>query len=161
MNKYINIKSATNPRGTQWGGLLLDVTIEGIDGVKKFHAIPTDTEEHGRDLYQWAIDGEFGPVAPYVEPVPTKEEKLQLITDAVQAHLDAPAQALGYDTIITAALRAGYPGPYHAEGAAFAAWMDACWAACYAILAEVEAGTRPAPTIAELLAELPVLTLPS
>lgn len=75
-------------------------------------------------------------------------------------HLNDAAKARRYDSIHTAALRAGYPGPFHDEGVAFATWMDACNAAGYRILAEIESGERPALTIAEYIALLPALELP-
>jgi hypothetical protein len=34
-------------------------------------------------------------------------------------------------------------------------WRDAVWLRCYEVLAEVQAGTRPVPTEAELIALLP------
>lgn len=79
---------------------------------------------------------------------------------AHDAHLNLAARARKYDSIHTASLRAAYPGPWHDEGVAFATWMDACNVAGYAVLADVEAGNRPVPTIAEYLSELPALVLP-
>ena len=38
------------------------------EGYLEFGASPDDPEEHGRDLYQRCVDGEFGIVAPYVDP---------------------------------------------------------------------------------------------
>lgn len=97
--------------------------------------------------------------APH-QPRP-KEQKIALITQAVQAHLDAPAQALNYDDLKTAVTYAEEPSvsKFQNEGKAFRAWRSLVWASCYQILAEVEAETRTEPTIAELLAELPVLTI--
>lgn len=79
---------------------------------------------------------------------------------AHDAHLNTAAKSRKYDSIHTAALRAAYPGPWHDEGVAFATWMDACNVAGYAVLADVDAGNRPVPTIAEYLSELPALALP-
>lgn len=80
---------------------------------------------------------------------------------ALDSHLNAPAQAKGYDSIHTAALRAAYPGPWHDEGLAFATWMDACNATGYQILADVQGGRRQPPaSLAAFLAELPALVLP-
>lgn len=87
--------------------------------------------------------------------------KLEDFQRAHDAHLNAAARARRYDSIHTAALRAAYPGPWHAEGLAFAQWMDACNVAGYALLAEVEAGIRPPPaTVDVYIAELPDLVLP-
>lgn len=60
-----------------------------------------------------------------------------------------------YDDIKSAALRAGYEGPFHAEGIKYATWMDNTWAAGYSILASVESGDIDPPTKEELLAMLP------
>ena len=80
---------------------------------------------------------------------------------ALDRHLDATAQARRYDNRITCALRAGYPGPFQAEGQAFALWMDACNLAAYTLLAEVQAGTRPLPENTQALIEaLPPMVWP-
>lgn len=79
---------------------------------------------------------------------------------AMEALYDTTAQERRYDNRFTCALRAGYPGPFQAEGLAFASWMDTCNATGYQIMAEVETGARPQPTIAELLADLPAMVWP-
>ena len=80
---------------------------------------------------------------------------------ALTRHLDATAQARRYDSRITCTLRAGYPGPFQAEGQAFALWMDACNLAAYTLLAEVQAGTRPLPENTQALIEaLPPMVWP-
>lgn len=81
---------------------------------------------------------------------------------ALTAHLDATAQARQYDNRITCALRAGYPGPFQAEGKAFAVWMDACNYTAYTLMQEVQAGTRPMPTTTQALIDaLPPMVWPS
>lgn len=80
---------------------------------------------------------------------------------ALMQHLHARAAERRYDSIHTATLRAGYPGPFQAQGVAYATWMDSCNAAAYQIMAEVKAGQRAIPTAAELLAEMPELVLPA
>ena len=79
---------------------------------------------------------------------------------AHDAHLDTAAQAMRYDSIHTAALRAGFAGPFQAEGIAFAQWMDACNATGYEVMAEIIAGTRPALAVNEYIGLLPILVLP-
>ena len=104
-----------------------------------------------------------GNIAPY-SPAPQRvEHTLALLTAAVQAHLDTAAQAAGYDNIYTAVTYADEPAvpKFAAEGAAFRAWRSLVWDTANAIRNAVEAGTRPVPTAAELLAELPALTLPN
>ena len=88
--------------------------------------------------------------------MPTLEDYDKALTD----HLDAEARTHRYDNRINCALRAGYAGPYHAEGVAFAQWMDACNAAGYAILEDFQAGRIPQPTVAEVIATLPVMVWP-
>lgn len=90
----------------------------------------------------------------------TIEQRAVVLLQAVEKHLNAAARTKGYDDIRSAALRAGYPGPFHDEGVAFATWMDATYAACYQLLAQVQAGEIPEPNEAELLAMLPALDLP-
>lgn len=91
------------------------------------------------------------------EPLPTVQE----VVDAMTALFDATAQARRYDNRITCALRAGYAGPFQAEGQAFATWMDTCNALGYTMLAEVQAGTRPMPaTVEDALALLPPMEWP-
>lgn len=74
---------------------------------------------------------------------------------AMDALLHGEAAKKGYDTIRSAALRAGYPGPFHDEGVAFATWMDQCYSAGYTIIANVKSGARAIPTVEQMLAELP------
>lgn len=101
---------------------------------------------------------------PEPEPVvPTPEEiaaqtKQQLIW-TVQNHLDTYTRQYGYDDIKSAVTYADEPAvpKFQSEGRTFRAWRSLVWAACYAILADVLAGTRPVPTVDELLAELPGL----
>lgn len=90
-------------------------------------------------------------------------QQLARLTTAVQGHLDAAAQAAGYDSIYTAVSYADEPAvpKYQAEGQAFRAWRSLVWDAANAIRTAVEAGTRPIPTAEQLIAELPALTLPA
>lgn len=89
-------------------------------------------------------------------PAPTPEAVQHELLLAVDRRLNSAAQARGYDSIVTAALRAALPdSPFHAEGVAFGTWMDETYAHCYAVLAQVQAGERAIPTEAELMDELP------
>lgn len=62
----------TNLRYSHPENLTVDVDLVFEDGgeVLPFTASPADAEQYGRDLYAAAIAGEFGPIAPYVEPEP-------------------------------------------------------------------------------------------
>lgn len=81
--------------------------------------------------------------------------------DAVQAHLDAAAQAFGYDDIRTAVTYAEEPSvpKFQAEGQAFRAWRSLFWAYGYEQLALIEAGEREQPTVEQFLAEAPQLDI--
>lgn len=101
------------------------------------------------------------PVAqdPPPPPAPTPEQIRAALTDAVDAHLNAAAQALGYDDIRAAVTYADEPiiPKFQAEGRAFRAWRSLVWAHCYQVLDDVQAGRRAIPTAADLIAELPAL----
>lgn len=116
---------------------------------------------------------DFGPFQVYLDrwvaaaPPPPTPEQLERalqkqLTDAVQLHMDAQAQAIGYDNIFTAVTYADEPevAKFQAEGLAFRAWRSRVWARCYELLDQVKAGTRPVPTAEQLIAELPALVLP-
>lgn len=94
--------------------------------------------------------------------VPSEAQIVGAYMGAVQQHMDERAQAFGYDDLISVVTYAEEPAVarYQAEGQAFRAWRSACWFACEQMLAAVRAGDRPAPTHAELIAELPDLDLP-
>lgn len=93
-----------------------------------------------------------------------EEAKAALVASYDQAlsnHLDATAQSKRYDNRITCALRAGYPGPFQAEGAAFAAWMDNCNALAYKWWDEINKGTKPMfSSTTEFIAALPTISWP-
>ena len=92
------------------------------------------------------------------EKTAINDAKSKELEAAVQNMLDNAAKAKGYDSILSACTYAAYPNQFQAEGQEFVAWRGAVWAKCYEILGEVEAGTRPAPTISELLVEIAATT---
>lgn len=80
---------------------------------------------------------------------------------ALTAHLDATAQARRYDNRITCMVRAGFPGPFQAEGIAFATWCDTCNATAYHLLTLVQEGKAPPPpSIDAFIASLPLMVWP-
>lgn len=80
---------------------------------------------------------------------------------AVQGHVDAVARSRGYDGGHACATYAASTVPlWAAEGAAFVAWRDAVWVAVLARMESVTAGHEAAPTIADLIADLPLITWP-
>ena len=95
----------------------------------------------------------------------TPEQREQVIVSryesALDAHLDSVAKTRRWDSRFTCALRAGYVGPFQAEGQAFAAWMDVCNAFAYSYMAEVLAGTKQMPaSTAAFIALLPPMVWP-
>lgn len=82
-------------------------------------------------------------------------------TAFLEGKFDAAAISKRYDNRLTCALRAAYPGPFQAEGAAFGSWMDECNAIAYALLLKVMAGEAEAPTTEQLWAMMPEIVWPS
>lgn len=100
---------------------------------------------------------------PAPEPAPpTFEQRLKALQDGVQAQLDAQARVYGYDSIASAVSYADEPAVprFQREGQALRAWRSMVWDACYALLAQVQAGDRDEPTRDELVAELPAYVAP-
>lgn len=93
-------------------------------------------------------------------PVVAVPPSLGEYISAMEEHYDTKAQERRYDNRLTCAIRAGYAGPFQAEGTAFAIWMDTCNALGYQIMAAVMTGARTPPTIGELISELPALMWP-
>ena len=102
------------------------------------------------------VDGAVVAKVPVVVP-PTQGE----YTAALEAMYDAKAAERRYDSRLTCALRAGYPGPFQSEGTAFAVWMDTCNMTAYDIMGQVLAGDITMPSIAELLAMMPPMEWPA
>lgn len=90
------------------------------------------------------------------------KDLLDSIVTSTQARLDAFARTRAYDGILSACTYAASPtAKFATEGQYCVAQRDATWAKLYEILAEVEAGTRPAPSsYADIEPELPELTWP-
>ena len=100
---------------------------------------------------------------PEPEPAPeTPEQTRHRLSGAIQQHLDNTAQSLDYDSIFTAVTYADEPAvaKFQIEGSALRVWRSLVWQHGYAVLAQVLSGSRPIPTEAELIAELPVFTAP-
>lgn len=84
-----------------------------------------------------------------------KKATQDAISKAIQQHLDAKAQELRYDNMMSARSYAGYTNPFQTEAQALATWCADCWAKAGQIEADVEAGNRPMPTAEEVISELP------
>lgn len=98
-----------------------------------------------------------GPVISAPGAIPGTEPYVAAIT----AHLDAVVRERGYDSILSAVSYPGDPDPqYNADGRAARAWRSAVWRYVNAELDKVLAGERAQPSVAELIAELPVIVWP-
>ena len=88
-----------------------------------------------------------------------EEQKFQIkktLLDAVDEYIDKTVQARGYDNIAKCVTYEGDIDPiFNREGTMAKQWRSKVYRTCYNILAGVEAGYRPIPTVAELLDELP------
>lgn len=90
-------------------------------------------------------------VLAFLNPPPTAAD----YSRALRIMLDAKAQERQYDGILTAVTYLDDPNPaYAAEAAALKAWRSAVWTYSLAALANVQAGTRDAPTVEDFLAEV-------
>lgn len=92
-------------------------------------------------------------------PAPTQAQIIAQYESALDAHLDSVAQAHRYNDRFSFALRAGFAGPYQAEGVAFATWMDTCNVQAFALLQSVLDGAAELPTVEAFIAALPAFVL--
>ncbi|MFV0675229.1 hypothetical protein ACLIWX_19160, partial [Variovorax sp. tm] len=120
--------------------------------------IPLSAESTDYVAYlDWVAEGNV----PDQSPSPPFEQRAAALLLKVDEHLNAAARAKGYDSIITAALRAALPAsPFHVEGVAFGTWMDLVYAKCYEVLVKVQSNEIAEPDEAQLIAMLPALQLP-
>lgn len=119
---------------------------------------------HSVKYLTWLAGGNVAANAdiPPAPPPPTQEQIIAQYASAVQQRLDDFAKTRGYDGILSAATYAtSLIAKFAAEGQCAVAARDATWAKCGQILAEVQAGTRPLPTLVELVSELPLLEWPA
>jgi hypothetical protein len=143
----------TAPDGTRYPRIPMELLDEIPD--------PQPPEDYSPDTYFRTEQDD----APYVVYTRKSDEqiavqRLQQCETALDNFLDATAKERRYNDRFTFALRAGYPGPWQAEGQAFAVWMDGVNAQAYQLLQDVQAGIVPMPTVAEFLATLPAFVWP-
>jgi hypothetical protein len=128
-------------RWTKLGGI-----VAMVDGAE-IH-IPADPEGwHYRQVVAW---GE-----PEPAPRPTPEEIQRQITAAIDAHVEAQALALQYNS---AAHLVGYAAStvshWRAEAEAFVAWRDAVWLTAITTHAEAMQ-TGNVPSVEDVIEALP------
>lgn len=92
----MNIITAKNPHkfmGVE--AIELDVLFEGFNEFIPFSASPSDSTEHGRELYSRAVYCEFGPVEERERPtLPVSEADLLRQRDALMAEATAKIDPL-------------------------------------------------------------------
>jgi hypothetical protein len=144
--------------------------------IKSIYPQLTDADFRNLVLLQNDSDGLGDYISAWLHPSlsqPTETQLLlaeslpissaQIVKDlerAVDQHIESVAHADRWDSRVTCTMRAGYPNPWQNKAIAFGQWMDTCYAHCIQVQADVAAGTRPIPTSAELIAELPVMVWP-
>lgn len=112
------------------------------------------------ELTPWTPPLQAGQAWVVTDPTPpSQSEVIAQYERALDNHLDSVAKQYRYNDRFTFALRAGYPGPYHDEAVAFAAWMDTCNVQAFTLLSEVQAGNATMPTIEGFIESLPVFVL--
>ena len=143
------------------------------DDVFERHEVPDDaveiTHDYRDELLLGQLDGKI--ITPGTDGVPflsepsplTAEQEMCLYEKAAQRHMDSAAADHGYDGINTAVSYADEPAvaKFQREGRAFREWRSLVWAYCYDQLAKFKAGEIEKPTIEQLIAGLPALTIPT
>ena len=136
--------------------------VEALDAEGLVVALITRSGDRSawRAYQQWLQDGnmpapEVAPAAP-VLPVAERVERLWV---AVQMHWNATARDRGFRGMQDALLHTGFAHGMRADAVALGQWEVACRVHIQQLRADVIAGTRPVPTPAELIAELPALAI--
>jgi len=110
-----------------------------------------------KDGYTTVWNGREG--AWSFKPLPTEQEIQDALEKEIEAWMNSVVAEKHYDSIDTCIARyTDSPNPqYAAEAKAVKAWNTAVWDKCWDILAEVKTGTRPIPSLEEVIYELPKL----
>ncbi len=86
----------------------------------------------------------------------TDEALIRLVQIGIQQRLDYVASLKEYDDAASVVSYLGSTDPtFRAQAVKFNAWRDACWATARKIREDVQAGKRPRPTYAEVMALIP------
>lgn len=135
-----------------------NIPADAVEITKAEHAALLAGQSKGKRIVS---DSAGVPTLADPEP-PSVAYIIASIASAVQSHLDATAQSLGYDDIKTAVTYADEPAvpKFQAEGQSLRAWRSLVWAKCYQLLDEVTSGERQPMDAAGVIALLPSLTLP-
>ena len=114
---------------------------------------------------QWIQTWTTTALAPEVVTANTNARNAALqaeISDAILRRMDEFAATRNYGSVLSAASYANSTVPkFKQEAEYIIQWRDQVWTTAYQILGEALAGTRPVPTVQEVLDELPVPTWPA
>lgn len=124
------------------------------DTNNKVHFIDDDSFQHLLPIGCLKISDEEA--NQLNNPQLTIEQIAAKFESDIQSYLDDEAQLRGYDNITTACSYAAAPNPFQVESISFVTWRGNVWAYCYGELAKAKSGTRPMPTIEQIISELPV-----
>lgn len=172
---YINVNTLEYPI-TEWEirqankHVSFPIPFSPPDGLRPVE--PMETPVHDPSVYKVVettpllVSGVWHQQWELVQLTPAEQQEALAVMvmrydQALTAHLDKVAAERRYDNRVTCSLRAGYPGPYQAEGIAFATWMDTCLYTAYELLQRIQAGTAATPTIEEFIGSLPKLQWPA
>jgi hypothetical protein len=92
-----------------------------------------------------------------IQPVGSKD-LLSTYEDFIRKRLNDVAKANGYDSIDTACAYASEVNPYQVQSQAFVAWRGNVWNYYYGLLQQVNAGTAPTPSLADIATNFPIFT---
>jgi hypothetical protein len=135
-----------------------NIPADAVEISNEEHSALLEAQSHGKIIHGDTLGN---PVA-VDPPPPTPEQILSSFTAATQQRLDAFAKTRGYDGILSACTYATSAAvQFSVEGQYCLNARDATWSAAYALLADVESGARPMPTLEDVLAALPALAWPS
>lgn len=96
-------------------------------------------------------------IEPYAAPLPT----IDAYVSAIERHMDAVAIARGYRSADRCVSYIGSTNAaWAAEAQAMLTWRDMAWQYAYTELGKVQAGQRTQPSVAEIVAEIPVIAWP-
>ena len=92
----IIIKTANNPKYTSQGMIELTITTDTINTPFQFFASENDVEPYGVELYNNAIAGVYGVIAPYDLPVINVDQYLLSMEISINKYMDIFAGTWGY-----------------------------------------------------------------
>lgn len=126
-------------------------------------SVQDNSDGNGPFIASWYYD-QPQPTQAEIDAALPAVEFLLLVREfdaAIEAYLRNEAIAAGYTNIERACMYAAAPNPYQAESQSFVTWAGNVWAYCRQELEKVQNGTRPTPTIEQIISELPTRTVPS